>query len=335
MLYTAGLMDKLEQWKTENQNDQAIHDDMAAQAFVEQFALDTFERADKAMRGRKTTFQTADTFQAARTFLDLLAIWQKPLNPEIAAKSKYAKYHALRILKAIKAGEDPNLEEEQEPPPPSPPALDPNDPEVRAINSLQPTVEDADDHPTPSYQQGLSPAPANVSPFPPPQAAGGDVSPLEPDQPTGGYFAGAVPPEVPTFTADNTGPTLPTASAGSPMDMSDPPSNIVSPISPNAFYNRQAPAIPPSVPFHPPSAPLNHPAARAAPQFHTPPPIAAPIQTPQYAPAPSGPETFVNDDEAIINAVKHGKWALSALNFDDVETAVKEFRIALQHLGAR
>jgi len=205
MLYTAGLMDKLEQWKTENKNYQAIHDDMAAQAYVEQFALETFERADRAMRGRKTTVQTADTFQAARTFLDLLAIWQKPLNQEIAAKSKYAKWHALRILKAIKAGEEPNLpEEEQGPPPASPPPLDPDDPEVQIINSLQPTVEDADDYSHSSYQQGQSPAPLetrspNVPPFPP-RSTGGDVSPLEPDHPTGGYFASAAP-QVPTFTA--------------------------------------------------------------------------------------------------------------------------------------
>jgi vacuolar protein sorting-associated protein VTA1 len=34
-------------------------------------------------------------------------------------------------------------------------------------------------------------------------------------------------------------------------------------------------------------------------------------------------------------AQKHAKWAISALNFEDVPTAVKELRIALQSLGAR
>jgi vacuolar protein sorting-associated protein VTA1 len=33
-------------------------------------------------------------------------------------------------------------------------------------------------------------------------------------------------------------------------------------------------------------------------------------------------------------AQKHAKWAISALNFEDVPTAVKELRIALQNLGA-
>jgi vacuolar protein sorting-associated protein VTA1 len=32
-------------------------------------------------------------------------------------------------------------------------------------------------------------------------------------------------------------------------------------------------------------------------------------------------------------AQKHAKWAISALNFEDVPTAVKELRIALQALG--
>jgi vacuolar protein sorting-associated protein VTA1 len=33
-------------------------------------------------------------------------------------------------------------------------------------------------------------------------------------------------------------------------------------------------------------------------------------------------------------AQKHARWAISALNFEDVNTAVKELRLALQNLGA-
>ena len=35
-----------------------------------------------------------------------------------------------------------------------------------------------------------------------------------------------------------------------------------------------------------------------------------------------------------MQAQKHAKWAISALNFEDVDTAVKELRIALNALGA-
>jgi len=41
------------------------------------------------------------------------------------------------------------------------------------------------------------------------------------------------------------------------------------------------------------------------------------------------------DEEAVMKAQKHARWAISALNFEDVPTAIKEFELALQTLGAR
>ena len=48
--YTSNLMDKLEQIKAENSNEDAILDDVAAHAYCEQFALDIFQKADNAVR---------------------------------------------------------------------------------------------------------------------------------------------------------------------------------------------------------------------------------------------------------------------------------------------
>jgi vacuolar protein sorting-associated protein VTA1 len=39
------------------------------------------------------------------------------------------------------------------------------------------------------------------------------------------------------------------------------------------------------------------------------------------------------DDAAITQAQKHAKWAISALNFEDAETAVRELREAIRALG--
>ena len=36
----------------------------------------------------------------------------------------------------------------------------------------------------------------------------------------------------------------------------------------------------------------------------------------------------------MVGAQKHAKWAISALNFEDVPTAVRELRKALELLGA-
>jgi vacuolar protein sorting-associated protein VTA1 len=48
-------MDKLEQIKAENATNDAIVDDTAGQAYVEQFALETFNRADRAVQANKVT----------------------------------------------------------------------------------------------------------------------------------------------------------------------------------------------------------------------------------------------------------------------------------------
>jgi vacuolar protein sorting-associated protein VTA1 len=40
----------------------------------------------------------------------------------------------------------------------------------------------------------------------------------------------------------------------------------------------------------------------------------------------------VADDVAVADAQKHARWAISALNFEDVPTAIKELRIALAKL---
>ena len=48
-----------------------------------------------------------------------------------------------------------------------------------------------------------------------------------------------------------------------------------------------------------------------------------------------GPEGQVVDEDSISQAQKHARWAVSALNFDDVNTAIKELNNALGLLGAK
>ena len=69
-----------------------------------------------------------------------------------------------------------------------------------------------------------------------------------------------------------------------------------------------------------------------------------PVQTRSFPPVKSIPTappisgvnkaTYVADEEAILKAQKHARWAISALNFEDVNTAIKELRGALESLGA-
>ncbi|KAJ8065838.1 hypothetical protein OCU04_004943 [Sclerotinia nivalis] len=379
--YTTTLMDKLERIKSENPDNDAIMDETAGQAYVEQFAMEIFSRADRAVEANKVTKQTADTFQAAATFFDLLNIWSLP-DAETQAKIKYAKWNAVRIVRALKEGKDPN---ESNPKPQSAPkddlaTLDPNDSEVQELGeqkAKQPSVEEVPDeqdglearlarqssldrslHPSEQVSARASPnaRPASFEPYPRdgfPYTAVQDenISPLEPSPKDrngsvgGGYF-----PEVPTFTSEPRDSTLPTAPAlHNAFDLGLPdtsslgapgqstgmkPSSDLQSFPPPTLPGEQPSTTAPQD-FYRQSPPLNH--------VYTPPPADQPTfqsgSTQQTAPTiPSATQSrgqLNTDDEAIAKAQKHARWAISALNFEDAETAVKELRAALQTLGAQ
>ncbi|KAI1497004.1 DUF605-domain-containing protein [Biscogniauxia marginata] len=380
--FTTNLMDKLEQTKLEHANNDAILDDVAGQAYVEQFAQETFERALRPLKANKVTQQTANTFEAAATFLQLVNIWGQP-DTETLDKIKYAKWNAARILKAIKEGKDPNESnprQEEARPEESVPALDPNDPEVQMIGSSQPrpvTVEDVPDEggkpqPTTSGYPLQAPAPvsAPTSPLPPSAPAPEQVSPIAPPDPPmqdpESYFPGAPPPstQLPLDLPSTTSmpapgsqpyggpPASPPAilspsshELGAPPSAPTAPPNL--PPTPQDFYRgppqqpasaSRPPAIPPQQPHAPPQVPpqsqnyYSHPSQPAVPR-------AAPVgpQSTQHysARGEATGSSYNTDDMAVAQAQKHAKWAISALNFEDVPTAVRELQAALVALGAR
>lgn len=379
-------MEKLEQTKAQNPTEEAYVDEEAAAAYCEQFALQTFAKGDRDMNANTVTKNTADTLLAASTFLEMLALWKRDADPEIKSKQTFAKYHAVRILKAFQAGEDPNLTNPVHEPPPvaSPSALDPNDPEVQNINQsaaghppsqnpYQPyveTVPNTSAHPSPDFSAPkLSPPPPH---FPSAPNQYRDVSPIS--QPStsrrgsvtsagGGYFPRV---DVPTFTADTAAPSLPTTSSMADEPMSSPfggsslptgshipqapqvptPQNFyhnaASPPPTQPFQQQQPSAPPPNTSFTPAQQmPFQQPFQQQQQQNYSSPPqqhFQAPPQqyTQQTAPPPQnlhqGP--FRTDEDSQTEAIRHAKFAQSALNFEDVNTAVKELRLALAALGA-
>ena len=355
--------------------------------------------------------QTADTFFASATFLELSHIWGT-LDPELASKIKFAKYHALRIAKALKAGEDPNLSNpapESSPTQEQPP-LDPNDPDVQAITGSVPSnldidrlqqssVEEVpDDHDriqhrlaqTSTLDESLHPSRAasiarpnapdhdHNSPYAAPSHQDtdwnhydhtdppGGVSPIESStlnratSEGGGYF-----PKTPGDIGSVGNPSLPEAPSeipGSPpiMDLPDP-SSLPPPSSREDRLQRQPDGLnsfpthfdpplhidPTDIPQYPPAH--QHPSysqAPSAPNFmpqarpRTSHPAPAPLAPQRVHARPTAPQqenslvNYVADEEAILKAQKHARWAISALNFEDVDTAVIELRGALQSLGA-
>jgi vacuolar protein sorting-associated protein VTA1 len=359
--YTINLMEQLEQTKAEYPIEDAIQDEVAAQAYCEQFALQIFAKGDNQIRGNQVTKATTDTLQAASTFLELLSIWKNPPEPEIKSKMTFAKFHALRILKAIQAGEDPNLSNPKQETPPDPSALDPDDPEVQLINeaasrpgtqnpyqSYAESAPNTSARPSPSFSAQRAPSPpthlsasaqyshADVSPISQPNSRQASVG--------GGYFPRV---DVPTFTADNAAPGLPTAPSMDDQIMTDPPQIPQPPQAPDptSFYQNQtsSPPIQQLPPVQqqqtPQPPPMQNPFVSQQGGFSSPPPPnfqpgSTPLQQYNANPLQPAQRPLNTDEESVHEAQKHAKWAISALNFEDVSTAVKELRIALQALGA-
>ena len=314
----------------------------------------------------------------------------------------------MRIAKALKAGVDPNLSNPT--PDPSPtqeePPLDPNDPEVQALNgdvnplnglsnhSYQPSVEDVVDehdqvqhrmphnsvldqslHPSrdtsvPRSSKQIDPT-SNTIPSqqnPPVEDYYQVTTNKEADVPSptdraasigGGYF-----PNVPNGYTNNQSPVRSEAqprSLGSSPAVDLPDSYSLPPPASSSDEGRRSSGLPPHANQHPygnsataaqnppplrqPITPFSHRPSNSpsytssSPGWPSPPPsITTPVQTippPQARPStiPSQ-EHFTADDEAIAKAQKHARWAISALNFEDVNSAVKDLRLALQSLGA-
>ena len=303
--------------------------------------------------------QTGDTFLAAATFLELCQNWGE-LEPEIAGRIKFAKYHAIRITKAIKAGEDPNATN---------PA--PQEPEEEEAQIESSDVQAFDES---VAEQASKPQPASVEEVPDEADRLGrymarqssmDES-LHPSRTSSLPPASAAVPEI---------PSVPRNAPGSPqgMDIDSPqPTGLELPSTPGTIGNSSIPQLPDTPgstnkqpfaasdafqSFPPPSSTLSDtgpdpasyydsstasahmpaPAAAAAP---APAPVAS-APGPSIVPAPVAPAPIASsqpshsiDDNSISLAQKHARWAVSALTFDDVNTAIKELKNSLRYLGA-
>ena len=184
-----------------------------------------------------------------------------------------------------------------------------------------PTVHEVDEHgneasQTPNIPSVPSQPPRADSPY--------EVSPVEPSPQNsvrgrnnsvgGGYFPSIPMDEEPV----------------------SPPSLAATPSAPANISAHLPPAAPPSTTTAGSAPPQQNASVFNAPAIPT---VSAPVPAPlpaQYGHQPQGDSrrNFVPDDEAIAKAQKHARWAISALNFEDSETAIRELRAALRVLGA-
>ncbi|KAI0931845.1 hypothetical protein AcW2_000633 [Taiwanofungus camphoratus] len=105
------LLGALEHLKKDIGPTDAIDDESASSAYVDNFALKVFAMADNEDRRGAATRGTAKKFLAAANFLELLRIFEK--DRDLAAdtssedKIRYAKWKAADIAKAFREGRKP------------------------------------------------------------------------------------------------------------------------------------------------------------------------------------------------------------------------------------
>ncbi|KAG6100629.1 hypothetical protein E4U30_004297 [Claviceps sp. LM220 group G6] len=321
--FTKSLIERLEATKTERAEDDAVVDNTAGQAYVEQFAQETFSRAERAMRANKVTRQTADTFDAAATFFDLTHEWGTP-DPEILKKIKFAKWNAARILKALREGRDPNesnpnptVEEQPEQP------LSPSDPAVRAITqpgSLNASVEDVEDAGE-QYQAGSDDAHRDYF-----QSTTADTSISSPLLRQNPGFESIPSAPLPHISPVPSSPEVQILTQASPQM----PSPITSLPSPPALQS----SVPSSRPQRWEDAADFSSISQSAMSQGAGSVVGSPFPTARAAvPGPPAAVAPTPNPKDIEQAQKYARWAISALNFEDVPTAVQELRRALSLLG--
>lgn len=265
-------------------------------------------------------------------------------------------------MKAIKAGEDPNASN------PAPQVEEENeatvaDPDVQAFDEgvaeqaskpRQASVEEVPDEADRlgrqmALQSSLDESlhPSRTSSMPRPQESSLPDIPSVPSNAPGSpptqkmdiddpQSGGLELPSTPgTIGGSSSLPKLP----DTPGSTNAPASHISR--NSNAFQSFPPPADTPSVPAPDPASFYDPTSASA----YIPPPAASPSVPPARAPAPPAPApapapatpsqpSHSIDDNSITQAQKHARWAVSALTFDDVDTAVKELKNSLKYLGA-
>lgn len=181
-----GVMDWLEEQKKTHKDNEAITNDVAAQAHLENYALKLFLYADKQDREQSYGKNVVKAFYTAGMIYDVLTEFGE-LTDEAAQNRKYAKWKAAYIHNCLKNGETPV-------PGPMPTEedagdLEPGPSNIQTTDIVQPPA------PNPSNTPDVSPS--NTSVLPDPSAVNQLPNvPVTPELNPGGFV-----PYMPTATS--------------------------------------------------------------------------------------------------------------------------------------
>ncbi|XP_063699970.1 vacuolar protein sorting-associated protein VTA1 homolog [Culicoides brevitarsis] len=233
-MFLISIMDQLEAFKKENRDNEAITNEVVAQAHLENYALKLFQYADRNDREANFNKNVVKAYFTAGRLYDVLETFGE-LSTEVTQNRKYAKWKATYIHNCLKNGETPI---------PGPMAGEGDDEFAELMgggaagNPSLPTPATPTDNPGPSI--GFQPAPANtdglVDQFDP-LTIRAPSPPKDPEKSPGGFKAYV--PDTPTqceafeeTTAAGLGPELMAKAqkyckwAGSALNYDDVPTAI-------------------------------------------------------------------------------------------------------------
>lgn len=113
-VYVSKLLDDIEELKDNASEElsQLLNDDALALKYIKDFAFEIFDNLNQKVENKCVTKNTALEFIASVNFLQLTTLWEEELSKEqlndVKQRIKYAKFQAARILKCIKNGTNPN-----------------------------------------------------------------------------------------------------------------------------------------------------------------------------------------------------------------------------------
>lgn len=364
------LLGRLETMKSEIGPNDAIDDESASSAYVENFAIRVFAAADSEDRRGNATPATAKKFLAAANFLEVLNTFTQSSDAtttiNVPEKIRYSKWKTVDITRAFREGRRPTpgapgeAEEEQSPPEPtSPPAIHRSTPPPGPIADFPPPSPPVEASFGGPHQGFAGPEDGPMSP----SAWSTVATPGTPEHPHPSMSPGAPPQSAlrqawvseeledggddeggagsPTSSGTKTVRFTPSVSGGLTPSVVQPPHEpFAAPSSPPHAPHDFFPTAPDFAPELPP------PPSFVAPQPFVPPHVlhqAAPPPLPvlSYPPVqhpPVAQATITNppgelSPREIAKVQKHCRFAISALDYEDQETARKELRAALAMLG--
>ncbi|KAL4280625.1 hypothetical protein GQ457_03G022900 [Hibiscus cannabinus] len=313
---------------------------------LEGFALNVFSKADKQDRAGRADLNTAKTFYAASIFFEIINQFG-PLQPDLEQKQKYAVWKAADIRKAIKEGRKPvpgppNGDEDLSVPSSTTHDaydLGPHEPAVtghQQSSDQSPQFHEANNQhytnipPSSQFHDKIDGQhPSNISPstphsFPSASFPSHDQSyPQEPQRDIRPF---------PGNRSENT--TYPQSYYSQPYQQDQQPH------FPDSYPSHEAPSYSyPNFQSYPnfsesslPSAPSHYPSVHQGSETpyspHSAPPTTISPTTQEY----QYDSNYQPPPEKLVEAHKAARFAVGALAFDDVPTAVEHLKKSLELL---